>query len=60
MIFATLLMVNTAQAKDDYEVNDANCTPEHLDSLPADAARQKLADACFRSGSFEKTPPKSW
>ncbi|WP_442969447.1 entry exclusion lipoprotein TrbK [Pseudomonas sp. PS02290] len=53
-------MVNTAQAKDDYEVNDANCTPEHLDSLPDDAARQKLADACFRSGSFEKTPPKSW
>jgi len=31
----------------DYEVNDKNCAPEHLKTLPEDAKRDTLVEGCM-------------
>ncbi|MGF6127223.1 entry exclusion lipoprotein TrbK [Pseudomonas frederiksbergensis] len=60
MLFAGLALADSTPGKKGYEVSDANCAPEHLKTLPDDAARQELVSKCLRRGEFKASPPKSW
>lgn len=43
-----------------YEPSDATCAPNYLKGLPADKARQELADKCATRGVFKPSPPKAY
>lgn len=60
LLFAGLSWADSDPAKKGYEVNDANCAPVHLKTLPDDAARQELVSKCLRRGEFKSSPSKSW
>lgn len=41
------------------EVNDANCMPGFLRTLPK-GVREDLAGRCFRRGTFVPSPKRAW
>ncbi|MNR59942.1 hypothetical protein D3C85_1813120 [compost metagenome] len=60
ILLVGLVLAGCGPDKKLYEVNDANCHPQHLKSLPDDAARAELAGKCIRRGEYSKSPAKSW
>ncbi|GID08460.1 MULTISPECIES: entry exclusion lipoprotein TrbK [Pseudomonas] len=60
ILFVGSVLADPDPGKNPYEVSDANCTAEHLKTLPDDAARKELVSKCLRRGEFKSSPPKSW
>jgi entry exclusion lipoprotein TrbK len=58
-----MVLMGCSKEPDDAHVPEAtaeNCKDENVKKISDKAAREALASRCFRQGTFEPSPSKSW